>query len=121
MDPRKKAFKIPGAEIRRLIPAMRGCFATDRITVDGALVGYMYREEPSNEVDSGWRFFAGDETQEYVDNPDNTSIYEVNTICNYDAAIIPYLDAPFGSAFGRVSGTDKFEAEEFTGKEDDAG
>jgi hypothetical protein len=113
----KKSFKISGDQIRSLIPSMEGCFASDRITVDGARVGYMYREHPSKDGDSGWRFFAGDEPQEYVDDPNNLGIYEVNTICNYDSAIIPFLDAPVGSAFGRVPGTDRFKAEEFTGGE----
>jgi hypothetical protein len=111
MDPRRKAFKIPGDQIKRLIPNMGGCFASDRITVDGMKVGYMYREEPDREVDSGWRFFSGDETQEYADDPDNFAIYELNTICNYDLAIIPFLDAPIGAAFGRIPGSDRFRPE----------
>ncbi|MEO5714913.1 MAG: DUF2185 domain-containing protein [Luteolibacter sp.] len=111
MDPRDKAFRIPGDQIKELIPNMGGCFATDRITVDGEKVGYMYREEPDKDIDSGWRFFSGDESQDYVDDPDNTSIYAVNTICNYDPAIIPFLGAPVGSSFGRVAGTDDFQAE----------
>ena len=111
MDPRKKAFKIPGDKIERLIPNMGGCFASDRITVDGMQVGYMYREEPDQDGDSGWRFFSGDESQEYADTPDNFAIYEVNTICNYDPAIIWYLDAPYGSGFGRVPGSDEFKPE----------
>lgn len=111
MDPRTKVFKLTGEQIRQLIPNMGACFATDRITVDGLKVGYMYREQPDKAVDSGWRFFAGDESQEYVDDPDNTTIYAVNTICNYDPAIIPFLRAPIGSAFGRVTGTDTFEPE----------
>src|SRR6266705_2951717 len=78
--------------IKSLIPKMGGCFASDRITVDGMKVGYMYREEPDKDLDSGWRFFSGDETQEYADNPDNFAIYEVNTICNYDPSISPYID-----------------------------
>ncbi len=112
MNPRQKAFKIPGDQIKRLIANSGACYTSDRITVDGAHVGYMYREQPDNDGDSGWRFFAGDESQEYADNPDNFAIYEVNTICNYDPAIIPFLGAPFGSAFGRVHGTDKFESED---------
>lgn len=99
---------------------MGGCFASDRITVDGALVGYMYREQPDKNGDSGWRFFAGDESQEYADTPDNFAIYEVNTICNYDPSIIPFLDASIGSAFGRVAGSETFEQEEFGGEDDDA-
>jgi hypothetical protein len=115
MNPPDKAFKIPAAQIRRLIANMGRCFASDRITVDGAPVGYMYREQPDRDVDSGWRFFAGDESQAYTGTPDNFGIYEVNTICNYDPAIIPFLDAPVGSAFGRVPGTDRFEQEAFDG------
>ena len=111
MDPRNKAFKIPGDQIKRLIPSMGGCYASGRITVDGMKVGYMYREEPAHDVDSGWHFFSGDESQEYADNADNFAIYEVNTICNYDPAIMRYLDAPYGSAFGRVPGTDEFRPE----------
>lgn len=46
-----------------------GCFAKDRILVDGCKVGYMYREEPDVDcemADSGWRFTAGDESEEYM-------------------------------------------------------
>ena len=85
----KKNFKLKSEEIRQLIAPMGGCVATDRITVDGLPVGYMYREEPDSEIDSGWRFFAGDEDQEYVDNHKNSCKYNVNTITNYDPAIIP--------------------------------
>ena len=115
MNPINKVFRIPGNRIQRLIPDMGGCLASDRITVDGMKVGYMYREEPDRESDSGWRFFSGDEAQEYCDNPDHFSIYEVNTICNYDQAIIPYLNASFGSAFGRNSASDQFLQEELDG------
>src|SRR5687768_12547907 len=111
MDPRDKKFKIPGHQIKKLIPDMGGCFASDRITVDGAAVGYMYREQPDKAWDSGWRFFAGDESQDYADNPDNFAIYDVNTICNYDRALIPFLDAPVGAALGRIPGTDNFRPE----------
>jgi hypothetical protein len=69
-----------------------GCIASNRITVDGMPVGYMYRELVSNNfLDSGWRFFAGDETGEYADNPNNFNIFDLNTICNYDQDIIPIL------------------------------
>lgn len=52
-------------------------------------------------IDSGWRFVAGDEDTEYMNNLDNHGIYELNTICNYDRDIIPILDADYGSSFYR--------------------
>jgi len=96
-----KEFKLKENEIKNLTSIKGGCIASDRITVDGLKVGYMYREIPSNESDSGWRFFAGDETDEYTNNPDNFSIFELNTICNYDNEIIPLLESEIGKSFAR--------------------
>jgi hypothetical protein len=68
----------------------------------------MYREQTDRDLDSGWRFMASDETQEYMDNADNHGVYDVNTIANYDPDIVPMLDAPFGSAFERQANTGPF-------------
>jgi hypothetical protein len=99
----EKKIYIPQEKINQLIPPMGGCYASDKITVDGLLIKYMYREEPTFENDSGWRFFSGTETQEYVDDPNNLMIYEVNTIANYDQSIIPYLDMPLGAELERLN------------------
>jgi hypothetical protein len=96
-----KAFRLRKEDLRPLVSDGRGCIATDRITVDGRPVGYCYREQASRDVDSGWRFFAGDETQAYLDDPGNSSVYALNTIANYDPGIILLLDATIGSAFER--------------------
>lgn len=97
-----KQFRLKAEEIRRLLPPIGGCFASDRITVDGCRVGLMFRDEPDFAADSGWRFVAGDESDEYMDDPSNHAIYDVNTIANYDPAIIPYLDADVGSELKRM-------------------
>ncbi|NHA07466.1 DUF2185 domain-containing protein [Mucilaginibacter sp. HC2] len=104
-----KNFKLRADQIIDLIPRMGGCMATDKITVDGLKVIYMYREESDFEHDSGWRFFSGTEDQDYVDDPDNIMIYDVNTIANYDRAIIPYLNLPIGTELERIEGTDEFQ------------
>jgi hypothetical protein len=117
MNPLEKNFKLRGDQIRQLIPNMGGCYATDRIVVDGLKVGYMFRELPDQAVLSGWTFMAGDESQEYADDPNNWAIYEVNTICNYDPSIILYLNEVYGTALGRVPGTDKFREEPFNSSE----
>jgi hypothetical protein len=40
--------------------------------------------------------------------PDNHAIYDVNTIANYDPSILPFLDAPEGSAFEKPSDAERF-------------
>lgn len=104
-----KKFKIPTEDIKALLENHGACLATDKITVEGLKVGYMYKEAADFEADSGWRIFSNTESQEYIENIDNTGIYMLNTIANYDAAIIPYLDLPIGTELERIDGTDKFE------------
>ncbi len=96
-----KKFKILGNEIKDLAQGYGGCFASDMITVQGHKVGFMYREDPEDARLSGWVFLSGEETQEYIDDPDYFEIYNVNTIANYDPDIIQLLDAPYGSEFER--------------------
>jgi hypothetical protein len=104
-----KVFKLRSDQIIKLIEPMGGCIATDKITVHGELVDYMVRQEPINDMDSGWQFFSGTEDQDYIDDPDNSAIYDVNTIANYDKAIIPYLSLPIGAELERVRGTQGFK------------
>ncbi|HMF67983.1 MAG TPA: DUF2185 domain-containing protein [Phyllobacterium sp.] len=85
-----------------------GCIATDTITIDGYPVRFMYREDPDNEMDSGWRFLSGFESDDYMEDPENSGIFEVNTIANYDPSIIPLLDAPVGSVFEKTGEQERF-------------
>ena len=107
-----KQFKLQPDQIRSLAEGRGSCIASDRITVNGERVGYMYREEPDNSTDSGWRFFAGDEFLGFADDPSNFEIYDVNTIANYDPEIVPLLDKPVGTAWAR-NRPGKFEADSF--------
>lgn len=104
-----KKFKLDAYEIRPLVAAMGSCIATDRITVEGYPVRFMYREQPDNEVDSGWRFFSGFEDDAYTTDPELHGIYDVNTVANYDPSIIPFLEAPLGSAFEKPDRSEQFE------------
>ncbi|MEL6555500.1 MAG: DUF2185 domain-containing protein [Cyanobacteria bacterium J06621_11] len=98
----QKNFAIPKEAIRDIARGYGACFVTDKIMVEGRKVGYVYRETPDNEVDSGWRFMAGDESTEYMDNHLNMGVYDVNTLANYDPEVIAYLESPAGSAFARL-------------------
>lgn len=101
---KNRNFHIKAEEMKELLPDWEGadgCIATNRIMVEGNKVGYCYREEPDNGWDSGWRFTAGDESDEYMDDPNNSAIYKLNTICNDDPDIIPLLNTPAPCAFER--------------------
>lgn len=97
---RNRNYHVKAEDVKHLLPDWEGadgCIATNRITVEGYKVGYCYREEP----DGGWRFTTGDESEAYMDDPNNAGIYKLNTICNDDPDIIPLLHTPAPCAFER--------------------
>lgn len=98
--------KIDG--IKPIATGYGACFATSEITVKGRKVGYFYREKPDSYADSGWRFLSGDESAEFMVNPNNIGLYDVNIIANYDPTIIDYLHKPIGSVFIRDPKTGAF-------------
>ena len=101
---RNRDFHVKAEDMKNLLPDWEeasGCIATNRITVEGCKVGYCYREKPDGDWDSGWRFTAGDESDTYMDDPNNAGIYALNTICNDDPDITPLLNTPAPCAFER--------------------
>ncbi len=104
-----KIYKLHSDQFHKLILSKQSCIATDKITVEGELVEYMYRDQSTFDNDSGWRFFSGTEDQHYVDDPANMAIYELNTIANYDPVIIKYLDLPVGTHLERLRNSNTFQ------------
>ena len=99
-----KKLKLKGEDIKPLLEwdGPSGCIATDKITVEGFKIGYMYREKPNPKYpESGRRFFQGEESDEYIKDVKNSGIYDLNTICNYDPSIIPLLKSPYGVCYYR--------------------
>jgi hypothetical protein len=95
-------------EIKPIATGYGACFATSEITVNRDKIGYFYREKPNSYADSGWRFLSGYESAEFMANPNNIGLYDINIIANCDPAIIAHLHKPIGSVFIRDPKTDTF-------------
>jgi hypothetical protein len=101
----EKKYKLQKEQILRMIPDMGFAYVSDKIAVDGNKVDFMYRIKPEKKGDSGWVFYGGGESQEYIDNPENISVLSVNVIANYDEEIIPFLTYPPGTKIERIEGS----------------
>lgn len=84
-------------------------YATKDLVNNKKNVKFLYREKSNRENDSGWRFFSGDETQEYVDNPDNILLCSIKDILQIDSSIEKLLNSEIGSVFERSSVNDEFK------------
>lgn len=78
---------------------IKRCFVTNSVLYDGKPVGYLYREDPDYDDDSGWRFTAGDETDEYMENADNSSYVSLGAVLREDDSFVDLLDSSPGKAF----------------------
>jgi hypothetical protein len=103
-----KPYKLSAAQIRPIAEGHGACIASDKITVDGHPVRFMYREQAIHAVDSGWRFLSGLESDAYMQRAANHAFYDCNTIANYDRSIIPYLESAIGSVFEKLPGAAEF-------------
>lgn len=90
------------------------CLASKAIMQDGAKIGYMFREKSDFEDDTGWRFFTGDESLDFIDEEDNIEIYEMEEVLKQDPAIMSYLDKPVGTELERITNSEDFAEVEST-------
>ena len=68
-----------------------GCIMSKKVYVDGEKVNVAKRQEPNPkylDVDTGWIIGSGNESNEYLDNPDNMGIVDLNTACNYAPELV---------------------------------
>jgi hypothetical protein len=72
-----------------------------RVARDGQPVGWLYRENPDRPNDSGWRVFAGTETQDYVDDASNAVLLPLRELLERDGAIESILRTPLPCEFER--------------------
>lgn len=105
----KHIYALEEKDLQELIPYMGYCIASNFISVQGEKVAFMYREEPEDEDDSGWRFLSGLETDEYLENVQHFMMFDVNYIANIDKAIIPYLKHKKGTELEREENSDTFK------------
>lgn len=93
---------------RKIILSLRS-FVSKKIIEEGWKVGYMERNEPMNEQDSGWSFFAGNEDDEYTSDAKNIALMDVGAVWQqFDPDIFKYIDMPAGTKLIRIS-SDTFE------------
>lgn len=92
----------------RLVAPMGYALASLKVGSERKKVRYMYRETPDSPEDSGWRFFSGEEEQDYVEDPNNVKIYDVNTIAEIDPSIITLLQRESPCAFERQDASSDF-------------
>lgn len=85
------------------------CLVTRRVLEDGHRVGYLYRQQPDQEDDSGWRITVGDETQEYMADSKNCAYVSLGEVLSVDDSFRDLLGSASPCAYAREKSTGEFE------------
>jgi hypothetical protein len=80
-------------------PKVKKYAFASRRALEADHIGYCYRDQPENLIDSGWRFLYGDEDQAYLDNPTHSEAVYPEDMLSINPALDLVLSAPIGSEF----------------------
>ncbi|MBX2801824.1 MAG: DUF2185 domain-containing protein [Myxococcales bacterium] len=71
-------------------------------------IGFCCRDHTDREKDSGWWFSHGDESQEYVDDPENVLRVPLRDLVDRDESLEAIVKQPHGTAWHRKPGAAEF-------------
>ena len=77
--------------------ALSYAIVSKQVSQQHEAIGFLYREEPAFEHDSGWRFFSGAEDDAYTDNPDHFQILPLNEVLEGNPEIAPLMSETQGA------------------------
>jgi hypothetical protein len=87
------------------------CLVSKSILTVLKKVGYLYRDPPAKETDSGWSFLSGDETAEELGDSKNFTYVSLGAVLRHDDRFVALLDRPPPVAFTWSVESDAFVEE----------
>ncbi len=78
------------------------------VATDRQKVRWMYREEPTEPADSGWRFFSGDEAENFSEDPENFEFHPLDFVTEIDPSVAAHLERAAPVAFERERADGEF-------------
>lgn len=99
---------ISDENVGKLDQYFKRCIVSNQIMNDNKPIGYIYREGPSEENDSGWHIMSGEEDDAYAEISTNFQYIAIGVVLNKDDSFVGLLNEPVGSEFGRDDVTKTF-------------
>lgn len=88
---KEKAEKLPN------IPNAGGCIVTKSVLAKKTRMKWVFREESVNPADNGWRVIGENDTQEYLDDSNNLTVCDFNTLIEIEPIIYNIYEMPVGA------------------------
>lgn len=90
------------------VPEMGGCIASHLVASGDQPIRFFYRDTPVNDIDSGWCFLSGVETDEEMADPESQVVIALSSVVAMEPEIAQFLSLPVGSVFERSDENEAF-------------
>ncbi|MED0666499.1 DUF2185 domain-containing protein [Bacillus badius] len=74
---------------------------------------FMLRDDPAEEMDSGWSILSGYEEDEFLSDPENFQVLAIGVILNIDDSILAFIEEPPLCAYERDDRGDFYQIEDY--------
>lgn len=74
-----------------------GAIVSNNILKHNARMKWIFRENPCNDLDNGWRFLSEIDSDIYLSDSSNLSVCDWGTVIDIEPAIIPIYNLPVGT------------------------
>ena len=83
--------------MKKYIENAGSCIVTKSILNGETKFRWLFREEPLNNIDTGWMAFGDSDNDDYVNDPKNLTVVDLNTLINIEPTILNVYEMPVGT------------------------
>ena len=83
--------------MKKYVENAGSCIVTKSILNGETKFRWLFREEPLNNIDTGWMAFGDSDNDDYVNDPKNLTVMDLNTLINIEPTILNVYEMPVGT------------------------
>ena len=83
--------------MKKYVENAGSCIVTKSILNGETKFRWLFREEPLNNIDTGWMAFGDSDNDDYVNEPKNLTVVDLNTLINIEPTILNVYEMPIGT------------------------
>ena len=83
--------------MKKYVENAGSCIVTKSILNGETKFRWLFREEPLNNIDTGWMAFGDSDNDDYVNDPKNLTVVDLNTLINIEPTILNVYEMPIGT------------------------
>ena len=88
--------------MKKYVENAGSCIVTKSILNAETKFRWLFREEPLNNIDTGWMAFGDSDNDEYVNDPKNLTVVDLNTLINIEPTILNVYEMPIGIVLSKI-------------------